>query len=42
VQVLLVIGIIYTLLFPRTNLYAHLGGLAGGIILFSNMQRRRS
>lgn len=42
VQVLLIMGIIYTLLFPRMNVYAHLGGLVGGVILFSNLRRKSS
>lgn len=42
VQVLLVIGVIYTLLnLSRVNMYAHFGGLAGGFVLFSNMVQRK-
>jgi rhomboid protease GluP len=41
VQIILVIGVIYSLLIPHINLYAHLGGLAGGFLFFSAWLRKR-
>jgi rhomboid protease GluP len=32
-QTLLIIGVIYSILIPQVNLYAHLGGLVGGLAL---------
>lgn len=34
IQTILVIGVIYSLLMANINLYAHLGGLVGGLLLF--------
>jgi rhomboid protease GluP len=35
VQVILIIGVIYTILVPKINIYAHFGGLVGGLLLFA-------
>jgi rhomboid protease GluP len=32
-QTLLIVGIIYSIVIPQVNLYAHLGGLVGGLVL---------
>lgn len=42
IQILLVMGLVYTFLIPRVNIYAHLGGFVGGFLMFSTMLRRRS
>ncbi len=41
VQTFLVLGLIYSILFPRINLLAHLGGLIGGYVLFFLLSRRK-
>jgi membrane associated rhomboid family serine protease len=37
VNVMLAIGLIYSLLVPKVNLYAHLGGFIGGFLILHVM-----
>jgi len=40
INIILVLGIIYSLIIPQVSLTGHLGGLLGGFILFAIMFRR--
>lgn len=42
VQTFLVLGLLYSILFPNINILAHLGGLIGGFVLFFLLFRRNS
>lgn len=42
ILVILGLGVIYSFIVPQINVYAHLGGLAAGFILFPSMLRRIS
>ncbi|WP_127585155.1 rhomboid family intramembrane serine protease [Paenibacillus koleovorans] len=40
IKIVLVVGVIYSFITPSVNWYAHLGGFAGGWLLFRQMIRR--
>lgn len=42
IQIILVVGVIYSLLMANINLYAHLGGFVAGLVLFGLLMRRDS
>lgn len=39
IKIVLIIGVIHSLLVPKINLYAHLGGFVGGFVLFAIIMR---
>lgn len=41
ITILMILGVIHTLFMPQINIYAHFGGLLGGLVIFSNLIRRR-
>ncbi len=40
IKTVLVVGVVYSLIVPNVNWYAHLGGFLGGMLLFRQMIRR--